>query len=36
MKAEALNELDQTLLQPLLNQIRTRAELGNMQYLKQR
>jgi hypothetical protein len=29
MKAEALNELDQTPCNPLLNQIRTRAELGN-------
>jgi hypothetical protein len=29
MKAEALNELDQTPAILLLNQIRTRAELGN-------
>jgi hypothetical protein len=29
MKAEALNELDQTPAAILLNQIRTRAELGN-------
>jgi hypothetical protein len=29
MKAEALNELDQTPAVLLLNQIRTRAELGN-------